>query len=77
MKKDEFYVGYLPNAPVRIASKIRNTIGILGILICLVSLTLVTYQKQFSTATFEYGINTTVEGHILQNPFLTCPFHWG
>lgn len=68
MNREEFYVGYLPSAPVKIASVIRKTLFVLVILVCIVSLIVVKYQKQFSTATFEYGMLTTLDGHVFTEP---------
>ncbi len=68
MKIDEFYVGYLPEAPSRTASVIRRTVFVLGLLVLSISLVLVWYQKRFSTGTFEYGILTSVNGYVFTTP---------
>lgn len=65
---DEFFVGYLPEAPKKTASILRKTIPILGISVMAISLILVFNQREFSSAEFEYGTYTTVEGYIFKGP---------
>lgn len=77
MKIDEFYVGYLPEAPAGIASVIRRTVLALGLLVLVVSVALVWYQKRFSTATFEYGMLTSVDGYVFTKPAPHLSVHLG
>lgn len=66
--RNEFYIGYLPNAPDSITRVIRIVILLLGIIsICLAAL-LAWHQKKFSPASFEYGVNTDIEGFIFEHP---------
>jgi len=65
---DEFYVGYLPEAPKKTNSFVKKIIAIMGVSICVVGLFLALYQKKFSQSTFEYGINSTVEGYYFEKP---------
>ena len=65
---DEFYVGYLPEAPNKTSSFVKKIIAIMGVSICVVGLFLALYQKKFSQSTFEYGINSTVEGYYFEKP---------
>jgi hypothetical protein len=68
-KHDEFYIGYVPKAPDKISKIVRTSIfGMLSIGIIVAAL-LVYHQKKFSTANFEYGVNTTLEGYIFAEPF--------
>ncbi len=61
---DEFYVGYLPEAPNTTATFLKNVVIGIGIVIAILALILVLYQKKFSTNHFEFGINTTVQGYL-------------
>ena len=65
---DEFYVGYLPEAPKKTNSFVKKIIALMGVSICVVGLFLALYQKKFSQSTFEYGINSTVEGYYFEKP---------
>lgn len=68
MKSEEFYVGYLPEAPRQMALVIKKIIYAIGILVCCVSLILARYQKKFATSNFEYGIYSTLEGYVFTEP---------
>lgn len=65
---DEFYVGYLPQAPRKVASFIKRIIAFGGILACIVAIMLAWYQKKFSHTQFEYGVNSNVEGYYFDKP---------
>ena len=65
---NEFYIGYIPKGPEGVTGIIRKVIYLLGlIVICLASL-LAWQQKKFSSADFEYGIKTEIEGFIFEEP---------
>ena len=68
MSNDEFYVGYLPNAPKRTALFVRKVIAICGLTIGVVAIIFAWSQKKFSSSVFDYGINSTVEGYYFQAP---------
>ncbi len=68
MKLEEFYVGYLPQAPDRIAKVIRKIVVCLAILVAVVLVIIIFNQRRSSTATFEYGILTTIEGNLFMDP---------
>ena len=65
---DEFYVGYLSSAPERTAAFVRKVVVFTGGFIGIIAILLAWYQKKFSEATFEYGINSTVEGYYFDKP---------
>lgn len=67
---DEFYIGYLPNAPAKTAGFIKIVIVFIGIVIILVSGILVWYQREFSNAVFEYGKLSEVKGYLGTDPVL-------
>jgi len=66
--KNEFYIGYMPKAPKETASFVKKIIVVVGLGICIVALVLAWSQKQFSSAVFDYGINSTVEGYYFEKP---------
>ncbi len=68
MKDDEFYVGYMSEAPTRTASVIRKTLAYLGALVVSIGAILVWSQKKFAPSEFEYGITTTVDGYLFVEP---------
>jgi hypothetical protein len=65
---DEFFIGYLPNAPARTSALLKNVLLGTGAVIAGVCLLLLTNQKEFSDTDFEYGKFTTVEGVIYSEP---------
>jgi hypothetical protein len=65
---DEFYVGYLPQAPTFTAEFIKRVIIVIGIVAVVISTLLVLNQRKFSATTFEYGVPTTLEGIIYYLP---------
>ncbi len=65
---DEFYVGYLKQAPSLHAKRLRATIAILAVGIpCLTALVAVS-QTAFDRGTFEFGVTHTFEGVIYEDP---------
>jgi hypothetical protein len=67
----EFYVGYLPKAPVGIARRVKTLIAILIVLGAGAAITFAHVQKPFAPSTFEYGKERTLEGVLEANPFPT------
>src|SRR5688500_16405962 len=67
-ENDEFYVGYVPEAPNRISKTVRTAVFSMLAVGIAVGLVLVCDQKKFSTANFAYGRNTTLEGYIFSEP---------
>lgn len=65
---DEFYVGYLPEAPKKTGSFVKKVIAVAGVSVCIVAILLAWYQKKFSKNTFNYGINSKVEGYYFEKP---------
>ena len=52
---NEFYVGYLPNAPAGIARRIKTLIAVVLVLGTVAAITFARVQNTFSPSTFEYG----------------------
>lgn len=65
---DEFFIGYLPEAPKKTSIFFRWMLIALGICIVIISLMLVTSQRMFSTSEFDFGKYTSVEGNIFNYP---------
>jgi hypothetical protein len=68
---NEFYVGYLPNAPAALARFVRRIIVGLGLLAVTASLMLVLGEMPFANSTFEYGKVRSFEGTVVTRPFPT------
>jgi hypothetical protein len=66
--KNEFYIGYQPQATKQIASFIKKVIAVVGIGVCVIALLLASNQRKFSPSVFDYGINSTVEGYYSEKP---------
>lgn len=65
---DEFYVGYLPAAPPRIARVVRRVVVGLIVAAAAVAVTLVAAQAAFPVAVFEFGAPGTLRGRITDDP---------
>lgn len=65
---EEFYVGYLPNAPHGIARFIKWIIVLLTIVVVSIGFILVKNQKGFSPGTFEKNQVTEISGIIFHDP---------
>lgn len=65
---NEFYIGWMPDAPDGIAKHIRKVVVGLGILVVTGGTVLAVLQKKFSTASFEFGQLTAIKGIYHQFP---------
>jgi hypothetical protein len=63
-----FYIGWMAKAPKTFAKFIKRILLILFPVALIIAYLLSTSQKKFSTATFEYGKLTEVEGIYYNNP---------
>ena len=52
---NEFYVGYLPKAPVGIARRIRVVVVLLFIFAAIAAIVFARVQRTFAPSVFEYG----------------------
>jgi hypothetical protein len=67
--RDEFYIGYLPVAPPRQGRAARGiALGLVAVA-ALLAVGLVTAQRPFAVATFEYGSPRQFEGWISESPY--------
>lgn len=65
---NDFFVGYLAEMPLGLRKFLRPWIWVLVIIIPLLAYMLVSSQKGFSTATFELGKLTELEGILITHP---------
>lgn len=65
---DEFYVGYLPEAPEQTSAFLRWALVGVGAAVVIIGLVLVISQRPFSSSEFDYGRYTTHEGYIFNYP---------
>ncbi|MFC0771985.1 hypothetical protein [Terrimonas alba] len=68
MNTNEFYIGWMPNAPDGFVKHIRKAIIALIILVIVGGVVLSLQQKKFSTSNFEFGQSTEVKGIYQQFP---------
>lgn len=66
---NEFYVGYLPKAPVEIAHRIRTVVVLLLIFAAIAAMVFARVQRTFAPSVFEYGKVGTFEGTIEATPY--------
>lgn len=66
---NEFYVGYLPKAPVGIARRIRAIVVLLFIFAVITAMVFARVQRTFVPSVFEYGKVGTFEGTIEATPY--------
>lgn len=66
---NEFYVGYLPKAPVGIARRIRAVVVLLFIFAAIAAIVFARVQRTFAPSVFEYGKVSTFEGTIEATPY--------
>ncbi|GJM33513.1 MAG: hypothetical protein DHS20C18_25140 [Saprospiraceae bacterium] len=65
---DEFYIGYLPKAPASIARATRWFIFFLILIVPVIAFLITAYEKDFSTATFDFGQPSRVTGTLTLQP---------
>lgn len=68
MKNDEFYIGWIPEAPKGFAKHVRKVVIALIILVIAAGIILALQQRKFSTSSFEFGQLTEVKGIYQQFP---------
>lgn len=66
---DEFYVGYLPQAPTGLARFTRAAVTLLVCGALVLTLALAAAQHPFARSHFEYGTTRSFEGRIEEHPY--------
>lgn len=67
--KDEFYIGYEPDMPTRLARRIRRIACGLVALALVMPAVLVFTENRFAPGVFEYGRARTFSGRIVESPY--------
>jgi len=67
--RDEFYVGYLPQAPDGIASRVRSPVVLLMFFVAALAAVLVVSQRPFARSVFEFGVIRSLTGVIVEQPY--------
>jgi len=68
MSDNEFYIGWMPQAPDTFARHVKKVVLVLIILVISVGVILAVSQKQFDTGNFEFGTLTEVKGIYSKTP---------
>jgi len=65
---NDFYIGYLPKVPPALARRIRRSLFALAVMTLAVATALVTGERQFDAASFEYGKPRSFRGVVEATP---------
>jgi hypothetical protein len=68
MNQNEFYIGWMPKAPVSFARLVTKVLLIIIPAMLLIGYLISVNQRKFSTASFEYGKLTELTGIYYNNP---------
>ena len=66
--RDEFYIGWLPRAPARLARRLRGVAALLVLSVAAVASSVALVQRPFASSRFEYGVVREFEGTIDRDP---------
>ena len=69
MSKEDFYIGYLPNAPKSISRFVKMVVVIILVVVAGLGFGFTSLQNEFRPATFEFGEYCTYEGIIMEQPY--------
>ena len=68
MKSEAFYIGWQPKAPAAFAKHVKKVLLLLFTAALIVALLIASFQKKFSTSSFEFGSLTEVKGVYFNKP---------
>src|SRR5579862_824712 len=68
MDKNDFYIGWMPDAPEGFARHIKKIVLVLALLVITIGVVLALSQKKFDTGNFEFGTLTEVKGIYSKTP---------
>lgn len=68
MQNDEFYIGWMQNAPKSFSAWIKKYLFVLLAIVIVLGALLALSQKKFGTGNFEFGTLTEVKGIYFSNP---------
>lgn len=66
--KDDFYIGWQPDAPDFFSQKIKKAVLVLFLLTAVVATSFVLSQRGFESSVFEFGEMKTIEGILMKTP---------
>ena len=66
---NDFYVGYLPKAPIALARFVRKVVIVLGLLAVTAAVRSLVGQMPFENSAFEYGTVRSFAGVVVTKPF--------
>ncbi len=66
---NEFYIGWLPDAPASYAKNIKRVLILIIVAVASIGILLGLSQKKFSTGNFEFGTLTELKGIYFNKPF--------
>ncbi len=66
---NDFYIGYLPQAPTATARFIRRVVAGLAAFALIAAMMLVLSQMQFARSIFEFGVSRNFEGVVAISPY--------
>ena len=69
MQHEEFYIGWQAEAPPAFARMVRRSVMGLAILVPAIAVAITAFQNHFSSATFEFGEKTELDGVMAPGPF--------
>lgn len=67
--QDEFYIGYDPSMPRRMARFVTRAVLLIGALAALTAVLVAVGHKSLEAGTFEYGHPTSIAGTLLERPY--------
>ncbi|MEO7768580.1 MAG: hypothetical protein ABIS01_14215 [Ferruginibacter sp.] len=68
MDKNDFYIGWMPNAPGGFAKHVKKVVLFLALLVVVMGVVLALSQKKFGTGNFEFGKLTEIKGTYSKTP---------
>ena len=68
-KDDDFYVGYMPQAPASLARWLRPRIALLLVLVAAIALLLASAQGPLGPGNFDFGAEDSFEGVVYTHPY--------
>jgi len=68
-RDDEFYIGFSRTAPPGLARRTRRLVGVLLVVVVAVALLLAAAQSRFDFGIFEFGVERSWEGILVERPY--------
>lgn len=68
-RDDEFYIGYDPPMPPRIAVRVRRAVAVVLAAVLLLAVAALAAHRRLTPATFDYGRPQALGGHLVRAPY--------